>query len=193
MLEYKNMRESDQVVLLTTGDERVFEFIYHQHVRELYRFAQSRLRSDEDSKEMVQSIFVDLWEKRESLSHVTALTPYLYRMLKNRLVEHYRHKLVRNKYAEDFAFFESTARNTTEDVQNLQDTKTLIEESVAAMPPRMRMAFRLSREENLSISNIAVRMNISPRTAETLITKALKRLRTSLGSSLTLFYWVDCL
>ena len=191
MHDYGNMSDIGKMALLVNGDHQAFEFIYWRHVHGLYRFAQSRLHAEEESREIVQSIFVDLWERRASLGHVTSLSPYLYRMLKNRLVEHYRHNLVKNRYIEDFSFFEPSGHNTTEDLQNLNDTKALIDESVASMPPRMQMAFRLSREENLPIAHIAQQMNISPRTAETLLTKALKRLRTSLGSTLALLIWLN--
>lgn len=193
MPSYGSMSELELVALLVSGDERAFEFLYLKHVRGLHRYAQSRLRSEQESKEMVQNIFVTLWEKRESLAHLTALTPYLFHMLKNKVVEHYRHNLVREQYAADFAFFESCEHNPTEDQQNLDHARTLIEDSVSAMPPRMQMAFRLSREENLSIVHIAERMKITPRTAETLITNALKRLRTFPGRVLALLLWLDSL
>lgn len=193
MRDYANMSEAECVALLVRGDEQVFEFIYRKHVRKLHRYAQSRLHAEEDAKEMVQAAFVNLWERRESLGTVASLNGYLHGIVRNMLAEHYRHNLVRNRYAEDFAFFSAKEHNNTEELQNLNETQALIQAGISALPNRMQMAFRLSREENLSIDHIADRMNITPRTAETLLSKALKRLRKNLGGTLALLAWLNSL
>ncbi len=181
MLPYSTLDDLELLTLMGTGDEHAFTELYSRYAAPLYRYAYSRIHSQEDAEEILQEIFLWLWEKRHSLDHITALKPYLYSAVRYRVADRIAHSTIREKYASDFALFEDGCRNTTEELMNLSDIQTTVERTLAALPENCQKAFRLSRMEHLSISDIAARMNLSTGTVENYISHALKHLRGRLG------------
>jgi len=99
-----------------------------------------------------------------------------------------RSESVRNKYAADFSLFAQKYRdNSLEELMDVNDLQQVIHEKIAELPDKCQTAFRMSRLEHASISEIAKRMNISTRTVDNYITQALRHLRTHLN---TLVFWI---
>jgi RNA polymerase sigma factor (sigma-70 family) len=126
---------------------------------------------------MVQELYIWLWTRRENLSHVTALKSYLYNAIRYKVVNYFEHHAVQQRYIENYVLFEASHDNSNEELSDISDIGPMIEKSIAVLPERCQMAFRLSRLEHMPISNIAAHMNISSRTVENYITHALKHLR----------------
>jgi RNA polymerase sigma-70 factor (ECF subfamily) len=97
---------------------------------------------------------------------------------------------VRKKYAAEFSnFLSNHYDNSAEEAVNLRSLESLIEKRISELPKQCQTAFRLSRMQDESIQAIAQRMNISTRTVENYITKALKHLRANLGELIVLIFW----
>lgn len=187
MSGYERYNEAELLSLLIQGDEKAFDVIFRSHFDALFNHAFKRLRNKEDSQELVQQIFLSLWENRHKLHHVRPpLRIYLSCAMRYNIIKHYRNSGVRERYAAHYTRVATLADNSTQEEIDFRETQSLVEEAVSSLPERMQEAFRLSREENLSSEFIAQRMNISPRTAENLLMQALKRLRTSLGETMLL-------
>lgn len=187
--------DDDDVALLSSliqGDESAFDRIYNRYSETLYYYAYKHSGSKEDSREMVQNIFLSLWEKRGCLNTILVLRHYLFGSIRYQVVIYYRKKEVRDRFAAEYAFSNSPVDNSNQQMQDLRDTENQIERAISSMPERIQVAFRLSRQEHLSIEHIATRMNISPRAVENYISEALKRLRASLGNLITLLVWLNC-
>jgi len=122
-----------------------------------------------------------LWSHRRGLDHVTELRPYLYGIVKHKVFNHIRHNLIRREYAAHFQKFGAGVDNSNEELTNLAAVLKVLDHSIAQLPERCQTAFRLSRMEHLPIITIAEQMNISTRTVENYITKALKHLRDALN------------
>ncbi len=181
MSSYAHHTDTELVQLLVGGDQLAFKEIYQRYSSLLYRYACSRIRNREESEEIIQELFVRLWEKRNTLAHVDPLKPYLYMAVRYRIVNYIEHTTVRDRYAENYKRFTATHTNNTDELTDISDFHSILEKTIAPLPENCKTAFRLSRIEEIPIANIAERMNLSSRTIENYIGQALKRLRAAWG------------
>ncbi len=176
---------SKTILLIQSGDQKAFEFLYHCFADRLYNFVYSRVRVKEQAEEIVQEIFVSLWNKRADLQITDSIESYLFAAAKYKILTFIRSEHVRKKYAEEFALFASERYdNSVEESNDLQDLELTLNEKISELPQKCQTAFRMSRMEQEPIPRIAAKMNISTRTVENYISQALKHLRTSLGELL---------
>jgi RNA polymerase sigma-70 factor (ECF subfamily) len=171
--------------LLRNGQPKSFEIIYDLFAGKLYRYISRRVKSKEVSEEIVQEIFVSLWNKRETLQITVSLEAYLFGAAKFRILSYIRSERVHREYAANFTLFVAEHYdNSVVEMMDLKDLQHSIETSIAQLPEKCRTAFRLSRIDHEPIPRIAGRMNISERTVENYLSQALKHLRVSLGQYL---------
>ncbi|WP_090609392.1 RNA polymerase sigma-70 factor [Parapedobacter koreensis] len=173
--------DSRLLIALQNGDTDAFDSIYHRMAGKLLQYIHSRIHNKEYSEEMVQEIFVSLWVRRQEIDIHSSIDAYLYAAAKYQLLSYIRAENVRHKYAEHFAIFASMQSENTEELINLTDLKTAIEEHVSQLPPKCQQVFRLSRYSGKTIPEIAQEMSISTRTVENYITQALRHLRQALS------------
>ena len=178
--------------LLKEGKEKGFKIIYDRYADRLYQYVFRRVKVREVTEEIVQEIFVSLWMRRNTVEITTSLESYLFASARYALLSYFRSERVRRHYAEHFsAFVAAQAQdNSVEEMMDVKDLERSIDVSMSSLPERCRTAFRLSRIENEPIQGIAKRMNISRRTVENYLARAMKHLRTSLGDFLAVLAWL---
>lgn len=167
----------DQLVdLIKLDDEAAFQRIYDKYVARLYASAYNLLRDQIASEEIVQELFIQLWIKRHELE-IDNLNSYLYMSVRNRVLMGLRKK----KLELDNAALEFLESNYSSDtlIREKQMNQE-IDQAIQELPDKCREIFILSRKEQLSNREIAELMNISVKTVENHITKALHKLRGSL-------------
>jgi RNA polymerase sigma-70 factor (ECF subfamily) len=154
----------------------------------LYSYAYNILRNKDICEEIVQETFFSLWTKRQELQITHSLKAFLITSVKFQALNYIRSEKVRKDYAVSYTTFENGLLfdNSNEENINLSDLKSKVENEVSKLPPKCQQIFRLSRDENQSIKNIADSLNISHKTVENQLTKALKHLRASLNDLLLL-------
>lgn len=163
----------DQIKL---GDEAAFQHIYHKYVTKLYASAYNLLRDQTACEEIVQELFIELWVKRHQLE-IENLNAYLYTATRNRVLMGLRAKKIElDNAALDFLESHYSADGLIMEKQLNQE----IDEAIQELPEKCREVFILSRKQQLSNREIAELMNISVKTVENQITKALQKLRGSL-------------
>lgn len=183
---YISPDHSKTILLIQSGDQKAFEFFYNCFADRLYNFVYSRVRMKEQAEEIVQEIFVSLWNKRSDLNITNSIEAYLFGAAKYKILSFIRSEQVRKKYAEEFTLFASERYdNSVEESNDLQDLELTLNQKISELPEKCQTAFRMSRLEHEPIPYIAEKMNISTRTVENYISQALKHLRTSLGELLT--------
>ncbi len=163
--------------LITLNDRYAFDEIYQRYWKITYQNAFKVLKNHENSSDITQEIFVDLWFKRHS-KEIASFASYLYGMVRLKVFRLLRDGKISTKHLERIQ--KITFVNQTEQMVNFEQLKTIYEQSVTTLPDRCREVFVLSREEYLSVKEIATRLDISPKTVENQITKALKHLRIAL-------------
>lgn len=151
-------------------------------------FARKFVKDPAEGEELVQELFCQLWDKRLDFKPTTSIKAYLYGAVRNRCFNRLEHLKVRERSQEGIA---ETLRNqghqsSPTQLLEAQETQIRIETAVSELPDRCRQVFELSRYEGLKYNEIAHELNISPKTVEVQIGKALKYLRASLRDILPL-------
>ena len=178
----------DQKLLLKKlklGDELGYEYLFKEYYEQLVFYAVHFLHDFEASKELVQDLFVSLYEKRQALDINQSIKAYLYRAVKNRAYNITSAQQVHEKYTKFVNARGQVHSNSAETEAELNELKVALSSAVEKLPPKCRHIFKLNRYEGLSNAEIADRLKLSKRTVETQITKALKILRLELSPFLT--------
>jgi len=167
--------------LLRTDDEQAMKLLFDRYYKYLVVTAYNILEDDARAKDLVQDTCFDLWTKRESLSIDYSLKAYLRRAVVNRSIDEIRRrkKIVFDEHA--MANEALTSKDSGSTPLEDEDLEKLIQRSIDSLPERCKLIFRLSRFEELSHKEIAERLNISTKTIENQITKALRQLRINLA------------
>ena len=161
------------------GSEYAFELLFTQYYRPLSVFALKYVGDLETSKEIVQNLFVHLYETRHTLLITNSLESYLYQSVRNRCLNQIKQNQTRKVHLQNY----STEQEVSEDMEaRIRETELehRIFKIVETLPPQGKNVFTLSRAKGLTNNKIAEKLNISRRTVETHISNALKTLRNHL-------------
>ena len=165
---------------LISGRESAYRQLFEQYYQRLVVFAYKYLEDLDSARDVVQDLFVDLYESRLGLSIQTSLKSYLYSAVRNRCLNQIKHEQVKQKHRN---MGESEANVSDPGLEEMMDAVELeakVYEIVSGLPERCRQIYLLSRVEGRPNKEIADELKLSIRTVETQITKALKSLRDSL-------------
>lgn len=168
-------------------NEAALESFFKEHFKALCAHCQYKFGFETDTaKEVVHTGFIKLWESRERLSPDVPLKAYLYKIISNISLDLLKHEKVKEKHAR--GLLQSTSPPAAGDDFNRTELKQLeadIDDAVNELPEQMRRIFELSRYEGLTYAAIAAQLNISVKTVETQMSRALTRLRQRLSRYLT--------
>ncbi|MDB4926131.1 MAG: polymerase sigma-70 factor [Mucilaginibacter sp.] len=180
------MHTDDELVLfLKQGEAGSFNTIYGRYWDKLFDAAYKRLHNTEICEEIVQEIFIKLWEKRAVLKLTTGLQNYLYTAVKYNVIDHYRKQLLQDNFISANKH-RSEQDNSTEDNIFVNDLKIHLENLINALPGKCKNVYELSRLQHKSNKEIAVLLNISEKTVEGHLTKALQHIRLGISDVLLL-------
>jgi len=157
--------------------KRVFDQLYNP----LCNFAASILNDEAGAEDVVQEVFVKLWNKRNELKINTDIKSYIFQAVRNKSLEVLRKKksdLNRLEIVSKTSYVEADT-TVEQEMQNFMFKEKLYN-SLRQLPPKCRQIFEMSKLEGLTYSEIAKVLEISPRTVETQISRALKILRETL-------------
>ena len=160
------------------GNESAFRQLFDQYWESLFSYATKITRDHSLAQDIVQGLFVHLWEKHASLPQVTAVLPYLLSALKNRLLNALRDENLYQRHVDIFK--ETNNINDHSVVEQLQfkETEQLLLRSINQLPGKMKDVFYLHRIENLSVAEIAMRQGTSPQTIRNQLNTALQKIRS---------------
>jgi RNA polymerase sigma-70 factor (family 1) len=186
MTNYKQLSEVELMDLLRRESLGAFREIYVRYWKTLYAEAYKRLKNKDQAEEIVQDLFTSLWNKRESLQIDETLAGYLYKSVGYRVIDQYRRELTRLKHRQALKVTYSEADHSTENGIMLKDLEYSINLAVGQLPDKCRSVYELSRVAHKTNKEIAEHLGISEKTVENHLTRALRKLRLSLGSYFTL-------
>lgn len=178
---YGNLSDVELAALLKAGDRSAFEEIYHRFKFILHNHAWQKTNNEEEAKDAIQEVFATLWAKRESIQIGTNLAGYLYNMVRNHILNSFAHREVQTKYIHSIQKYTEEHAAITDHRVRENLLAALIEKEIAALPPKMREVFELSRKQHLSNKEIAFIMGTSEETVKKQIKIALKTLRQKFG------------
>jgi RNA polymerase sigma-70 factor, ECF subfamily len=180
------LSEQQQIEALVTGDITAFEMLFKTYYQPLCNYAYTFLQDKEEAEEIVQTTFLSVWEKREALSIRTAVKPYLYAMVRNACLNVIKHEKIKQKHAVEEIALASPGHDSVSHSLASSELEYKIQEAMEKLPEQCRLVFKLSRFEELKYSEIAEQLNISIKTVENHMGKALKIMREQLKDYLPL-------
>ena len=166
---------------LKTGDRRAFEHIYMEYSPRVYRFAQRYMNNSCDIEEIVQDVFVRLWEARTNVNPELNFDNYLFTITRNLIFNRHRAR-VNEIFVQDTVLAGLVQGNDLpEDEIIAQDLSEYIDRIIEQLPPKQQETFNLSRRQMMTYKEIAQQLGISEKTVEAHIYQALKYIRKKLG------------
>jgi RNA polymerase sigma-70 factor (ECF subfamily) len=164
---------------LKSGDKKIFDEIFKMYYTPLCHYCIRYVSDPEITEEIVQDLFFKLWIKRESLILHSSLQSYLYKAVKNHSLNYINQLKIQERHRQYVGF---TAKETHDSFDQLEETdlELLIKGAILKLPEKRRAVFELSRNDGLKYAQIAEKLNISIKTVEAQMSKALEQLRTVL-------------
>lgn len=171
---------------LKNDDQSAFSIIFTRYYQDLVRFSYGYTRDTDASEEIIQEVFMKLWENRKSFEIHSSLKSFLLKTVQNRSIDSLRHVNITHKYASIILEHPILAENDTENYILHSELEANFKHAMDNIPVEYAEAFRMSRMETLNYQEIAQKLGVSVRTVEVRISKALKLLRDELKDYLVL-------
>lgn len=180
------LSEEKRLVALLQGDGNTkgamdaFSQLYERYHGMLYHSALKFVKSDELAQEVVQEVFIKLWETRSNLKADLSLSAYLYTMTRNRVFNMLKRAARESRVREHIRLHAEAASNTTENNLLFSEYQAAVKKAIAGLPPQRQRIFIMCREEGKSYEEVAGAFGISKSTVRDHMVKALKSVRQQL-------------
>lgn len=195
MINSKKISDAELVHLIKHGEQEAFRELFEKYAPKIYQFSLSYLKNEEDAKGLTQDVFIKVWEKREILDASQNIKAYIFKIAVNTIYDFIRHKNIENAF-NDFARINFDIHsNNTWDTIIFEEMKSTLNKLVAQLPEQRRRIFNLSKRKGLSNDEIAQKLNISKRTVENQLYRALTFLKEHLKKDsiiALLFFYIVC-
>jgi RNA polymerase sigma-70 factor (ECF subfamily) len=188
MLEYKGYSDQELFALLKEGDQSAYTEIFRRYAPLMVSHAYRLLGDRDEANDVVQDVFLALWQRHASLELITSLSSYLYTAIRNRVFTRMSHEKVVSRYADSIVEHMGKAFTLSDDDFMARELQKLIDEEIAVLPEKMREVFLMYRKEELSYAEISERLGISDKTAKQQVYNATKILRSKLQVFLSVFF-----
>ena len=175
----------DLLTRLKNGDMLAFDQVYEQYCHKLFSFVFKILKNEAEADDIVQEVFVKIWESRSRLGEYKLLNSYIFTIAYNGSVDLIRKRINNNKYIEHLKNSSIVYALPTSIIEmEFNELNSKVEKLIANLPERQKQVYHLHRVEGLTYPEIAVQLNISKNTVENHMVKALKYLRQNIDNSL---------
>ena len=173
--------EADWITALKEGDIQAFNEMFDRYGKRLYNFSIKYLKSAENAEEIVQEVFMKIWDHRKELAAQKSLESYLFTIAKNGILNTVRKSKSEQAY-QNYAKI-NTGKNVLLDEElDFNEIEKAYHEAIGQLSPRRKEIFLLSRKQLLSNLEIAEKMDISVKTVENQMTSAIAEIRKNLRS-----------
>ena len=170
----------DVVNRLRSGDEQAFSHLFHTYWKKLFSVAYRRVNDEQLAQDITQDVFMQLWDKRETLNiNSSNIEYYLLKSIKNKVINHYTSAQVKQSVLNKVMERMEQIQDEIYDPKRYQELENYVDDQIEQFPQTMKAVF-LMRSEQLSIREIASRLNLSEQTVKNNTTEALHRLKRSL-------------
>ncbi|MEX0721533.1 MAG: RNA polymerase sigma-70 factor [Balneolaceae bacterium] len=173
--------ESGWIIQIKQGDNEAFKNLFMKYYSSLVNFAYSYLKSVHVAEEVVQEVFADCWENKEKLDPDKNIKTYLFQAVKFQSLDIIKHTKVKEKYAKELVLIKNNQYQPEPQLDSSgQEFINAVQKEIERLPERAQHVYVLHRKEGLTYKEIAQVMEISPKTVESLMSRALKTLRSRL-------------
>ena len=172
--------EKEMLARAAYGDQSAFKFIFDAYQGRVYTFALRYLKFNHRAEEAVQEVFMKLWRQRTALSGINDLQQYIFMVTRNHALDYLRRSKVREHIQVPLQAAHDTPDTDTEDAIMLQETRRILEEGIALLPPQQQRVYRLCHQQGLTYEQVAQQLAISAQTVQRHMKLALRFLRKHL-------------
>lgn len=177
MGKYDGLNDRELISLLQQGDEGVLRTIYDTHIRQLHYFILRTAKSRQLAEDVVQDVFIKIWENRMQIDGEQPLKPYLYTIAKRHLLNLLKRVQHEAYIVEEIRKNTTLVENTTEMVIDFHESNSVITEAIDKLPSQCKEVFLRCKIKGLSYQQTADELGISEGTVNSQMVKALKSIR----------------
>lgn len=170
----KEKTDTELAILLTLNDKAAFSELYVRYKDKLYYFCLHLLKSKEEANDIVQEIFIRIWESRNFINPDLSFSSFLYTMARNRILNYFRDIDIDEKVKEILATQKVTEEEAIDSKIIYTEYQVILQNAISQLPPQRRKIFNMSRIESMSHKEIAAELGISVNTVQEHISEALK-------------------
>lgn len=174
--------DQNLVQLLQKGNVAAFDSLFESYSHKLFGFAFKYLKNETDAEELVQEVFVNVWENRQMLKSKLSFKSYLFTIALNQIRKYFNKRAVSLRYIESCQNEPEFSESLSDNEDNYESALKQINLIIEQMPPRRREIFIKSKFEGKSSKEIAVELNISAGTVDNQVSDALRFIRTRLST-----------
>jgi len=178
---YNSLKDSELLGLLRSGNEKAFAEIYERYWGLMFHHVLKMTGDKDETKDLVQELFTNLWLNVEQIEPETNISAYLYVSARNKVINLIRHDKVKNNYLSSLSDFANHHQNSILEQLSAKDLSIAIEREIQNLPCKMREIFELSRKKFRTHKEIAEELQISDKTVKKQINNAIKILRLRLN------------
>ncbi|MDO8994858.1 MAG: RNA polymerase sigma-70 factor [Daejeonella sp.] len=178
---YNSLKDSELLSLLRSGNEKAFAEIYERYWGLMFHHVLKMTGDKDETKDLVQELFTNLWLNVEQIEPETNIAAYLYVSARNKVINLIRHDKVKNNYLSSLSNFANHHQNSILEQLSAKDLSIAIEREIQNLPSKMREIFELSRKKFRTHKEIAEELQISDKTVKKQINNAIKILRLRLN------------
>ena len=174
-IDNKTNIEHELVKRIKLADDVAFKELCRIYYEPIYRFLWRKIRDENTALDLVQQLFLNIWKTRESLDETRILKPYIYQSANNLAINHLKQKARRQKY-----FIDNNTAESVSQADSNQEFQEYVDDVLYDLPETQRSVFILNKFEGFKYAEIAAMLNVSVKTVESRMSKALKTLRHKL-------------
>lgn len=177
-----------EVIFAVQDTTLSFEQVFKTHFKRLHAYAFGILQNEAEAEEIVQQVFLKLWERKENLSRINPISTYLYRAVHNGSLNYLKHQRVKAKHQMHVAWSMKDEVEPSGKKIQVKELKQQLNRAMQELPEQCRLIFQLSRFEDMKYREIADQLGIAVKTVENQMGKALRLLRVKLIDFLTILF-----
>jgi RNA polymerase sigma-70 factor (family 1) len=178
-------REREWIRRIRQGDGEAYACMFRCYYTVLCRFALNMLEDEEAAHEVVQEVFLRIWERRHRWQPAYSLRLYLYQAVRNEALNYRRRRALIERHQVSWEAVPSTwdpaSTTVPDELLQAQEFYQALQQAIAALPERRRLTFLLHREHGFTYAEIAKIMGVSPKTVSNQLAEAVKYLRVRLA------------
>lgn len=172
------LHEKELLSQLQSGNEKAFEQLYRTYSLQIFKKLLRLVKQEEVAKELLQDVFLRIWEKRETIDPDKSFRAYLYRIAQNLVTDLFRRAAYDRKLLEHLIAATTELYNPMEDASNLKDGNAMLQQAIDSLSPQRRKIYTLCKIEGKSYEEVSQMLGISASTISDHIVKATKSLKT---------------
>jgi RNA polymerase sigma-70 factor (ECF subfamily) len=158
--------------------ETLFMEVFQQHEHRLYTLAQRLVKSEQHVKDIIQEVFLKLWEHRHRLHEIQNIEAWLYRVMENKVIDFLRKAAADSRLKDAMWNRISQTRNDTEEWLEAKEYNRIIQQAIDRLPPQRRRIYCLHKKEGLDHASIAEELSISRHTVKNQLSAAIQSIRS---------------